>query len=217
MNEQKRHIRTIIDQTLELFKPIRIAYGYIEPSDTHLIKVTPKSIYESPMFQRFMGDKVFEFYEQFPHSNFAFITEGSLVEITNPEIAETNQVIPLPISVVLSEIETSVPMGYLTIEDLKKTIAMADNYFVPFVGLEPDSYVAHDFFPTANTVEVAPIAGEIISGNQFLAPDIQIFKLQSSIHDVSPDSLFGRLWAMLKHQQTERSRDVYVYQYSLAA
>jgi len=68
------------------FPNARIEYQHRNNSDTHFVKVTPLEVYDTETFV----DLDFEFSEEFDslgfNGNFCIITEGSLVELDNPQV-----------------------------------------------------------------------------------------------------------------------------------
>lgn len=67
---------------------IMYRYEFRECSQSHIIEITPKEIYENNNFYRDLELKIEkEFENNFPQEEILFVTEGSLIKISNANIS----------------------------------------------------------------------------------------------------------------------------------
>lgn len=76
-----------IEMLIEKFPSIQIKYEFEENEDTHIIEISPLSLFEfNEDLIKIEKDIYLEFFKLFPFEGLYFIDENSLYPITNPSI-----------------------------------------------------------------------------------------------------------------------------------
>ena len=125
---EKEYITTMISEVVSRFAGVRVRYEFRDTSKSHIFEVTPMEIYESSEFKDFAFEKVSGFYESFPGTNFAFISENSLTGIKNPTIDTASEQSAL-FSVVGHSVCITHPI--YSKRDMEKAIEMHPYYCLP--------------------------------------------------------------------------------------
>ncbi|MGB2867848.1 MAG: hypothetical protein WBD36_05315 [Bacteroidota bacterium] len=217
MNEQKKHIGSIIDRALRSFPLIKVRYQYEPRSECHLIEITPKIEFDSVTAREFIKREILDFYDLFPGTNLTFITEGSLAEITEAELETSNRPLRVPIATALYDIETTVPTGYLTMQDSIQWTAMFQNYFVPDLEKSPQITVTYDLFAPIVSVELVPVESEVMVVDPLTVPNNQIFALFASSGGLVQAPFLRRIWQGIRGHSKEKAKEQESIEYALAA
>lgn len=78
-----------IEMLIEKFPSIQIKYEFEENEDTHIIEISPLSLFEfNEDLKKIEKDIYLEFFKLFPFEGLYFIDENSLYPITNPSIVK---------------------------------------------------------------------------------------------------------------------------------
>ncbi|MGV8090769.1 MAG: hypothetical protein AB2L24_02720 [Mangrovibacterium sp.] len=88
MMDAKAFLKDRLSDIFTKVKSVNIRYQYSESDDTHLIEVTPASEYNSnELYYQLERELLFDFNDLFFPSTILFITEGSLNQISIPDLA----------------------------------------------------------------------------------------------------------------------------------
>ena len=78
----KEFITEKLKELFELFENIQIRYEYRNSTNSHIIEIKPKSLFEEDeAYMEMEADLEKEFEQLFPSENIVFISEGSITEI----------------------------------------------------------------------------------------------------------------------------------------
>ncbi|MDR0414498.1 MAG: hypothetical protein LBH84_03685 [Prevotellaceae bacterium] len=66
----------------------RLRYKYDEPTETHVVEVSPKYVYNSDRFMELSGEVYDKFDNLFPNEGFAFISDDNYLGIDSVEAEE---------------------------------------------------------------------------------------------------------------------------------
>lgn len=82
----KEFIKASINNIIREFDNVSCAYEYDLVCDTHYIKILPTDFfYNSDQLAEKQVDIIEAFYDAYPDASIIFLTEGSLIKISNPE------------------------------------------------------------------------------------------------------------------------------------
>ncbi|MGB0863371.1 MAG: hypothetical protein ACPGXZ_10655 [Saprospiraceae bacterium] len=84
LKEEKEKIEAIFKNLVKVFPFANVEYEYKQLSNTHFFKISPDSIYNSVEFIDYTFDVVNNFNKNWFDSLICFITDNSLIELTNP-------------------------------------------------------------------------------------------------------------------------------------
>jgi hypothetical protein len=92
MMDAKAFLKERLSEVFNRVKSINIRYQYSESDDTHLIEVTPASEYnENGLYYQLERELLFDFNDRFFSSTILFLTEGSLNQISVPDLVLLRQ------------------------------------------------------------------------------------------------------------------------------
>ena len=84
MTKVEEFITKVFTTLVNNFPSATILYEYKDISDTHFLKVTPISLYNSEEFVEFSSNLMDDFYNKDLEGMLCFLTEGALTELNQP-------------------------------------------------------------------------------------------------------------------------------------
>ncbi|MCX6157150.1 MAG: hypothetical protein NTY74_04125 [Ignavibacteriae bacterium] len=82
----KEFINRIVKELFEKYQESAILYEYKDNSQTHFLKILPKSIYDSVEFKELYADFISEFIDNDFEGSLCIIADDSAVTLINPDL-----------------------------------------------------------------------------------------------------------------------------------